>query len=287
MFERFRGVRDPGACAPVSDTQMRAVLATNLTSWVIVSIAVIIFAIIVFAIVPTAIDKDGKLSFLEVKDRLQILQLLVTALLPLFGTWVGTVLAHYYSREAYQTAADAARLQSQGGVSTLRVFDRMVPLAKLKFASLDANQELGALPAGKIQAVFDQKLDSGQNVPRAPVLDAGGRFKAIIHDTTWLEMRERYRAKEKEAERDGDIKPDLPLSELLKLDRQPSKETFEAYVQRTIAYVGVGDLLATAVARKRAVAECDDLAVTSSGTEGNPVVGWLGQDELRAAAAET
>ena len=36
-------------------------------------------------------------------------QLLLSALLPLFGTWVGTILAFYYTKESYQAASQGYR----------------------------------------------------------------------------------------------------------------------------------------------------------------------------------
>src|SRR5690349_2815381 len=42
-------------------------------------------------------------------DRLETSQMVFTSVLPLFGTWVGTVLAFYFARENLQSATESTQ----------------------------------------------------------------------------------------------------------------------------------------------------------------------------------
>lgn len=54
-----------------------------------------------------------------------------TAVLPVFATWVGTVIAFYFSNESFRQAATAAREAAQGLRPHERVSDRMIEFDKI------------------------------------------------------------------------------------------------------------------------------------------------------------
>lgn len=87
--------------------QTRSQLALKLAAWIMSAIGVLIAIGFFLLLIPTT--TNGKVGPLSMDDRIKLLQTLLTALLPLFGAWLGTVLTHYYSREAYELASRQAR----------------------------------------------------------------------------------------------------------------------------------------------------------------------------------
>src|SRR2546427_1451912 len=65
------------------------------------------------------------------KDRPEMARLVFASVLPLFGTWVGTVLAFYFARENLQAATDSTiRLAGREEPST-PVSEVMIPKAQI------------------------------------------------------------------------------------------------------------------------------------------------------------
>src|SRR5271169_1065335 len=89
------------------------------------TIALVILACLI--VLGAALSRDA----VTFKDTTQ---LLLSSLLPLFGTWVGTVLAFYFSKENFETASqgtlDVVRSVSQRLIST-KVVDAMMPRARM------------------------------------------------------------------------------------------------------------------------------------------------------------
>lgn len=81
---------DPASVADTRAGEFRAKLGTRLVLWS--TIALVLLAVVIM--VGAFLTKDP--------DRiLNTAQLLLSSLLPLFATWVGTVLAFYYTKENY------------------------------------------------------------------------------------------------------------------------------------------------------------------------------------------
>jgi hypothetical protein len=95
---------------------------------------------VAFAIVALALNND-------VKEAFSIIQYVFGALLPLWGTWIGTVLAYYYSKANFESANNSVRqmvdkLTSEKKLESVKAVDVMIPLDKLIYQEMKAGETL-------------------------------------------------------------------------------------------------------------------------------------------------
>lgn len=104
----------------------------------------------------------------DVNDRAQNI---FNAVLPLFGTWVGTVLAYYFSRENFMAASDSTQ-QLVGALDerlrSTRVSDVMI---KTIFSRNDLN--------AKAEEVLEELAD--KNFKRVLILQPSGALEALLY----------------------------------------------------------------------------------------------------------
>ena len=102
--------------------------------------------------------------------------------LPLFGTWVGTVLAYYFSRSNFATAAIAYKQLATG--------DAMLVGTPATAAMIDKGKIIGLVTilSGKSEVDINLKaqfLDAlHPPVSRVPVIDSTGAVKYILYENT-------------------------------------------------------------------------------------------------------
>ena len=76
------------------------VIGSKITKFVLWGTAIIGLTGIVFAFIAIRSDVTDD----KVKQAFSIVQYIFGALLPLWGTWIGTILAYYYSKENFESA---------------------------------------------------------------------------------------------------------------------------------------------------------------------------------------
>ena len=80
-------------------------------------------------------------------DKLEtILPGIFTTVLPVFATWVGTVLAFYYTNESYRQAAESTRQLMQPVQNDGPITDRMIPYEKIAKIELPLTPVAGQPP---------------------------------------------------------------------------------------------------------------------------------------------
>lgn len=104
------------------------------------------------------------------------------ALLPMIGTWVGTVLAFYFTNDSFQTASNQTRLTladaREARLRQIPVREAMVPIAKV--AAIEADQP------DWTDVFFDTEVIDllNKKVGRIPILGKGrGRVHGVVHDS--------------------------------------------------------------------------------------------------------
>ena len=230
----------------------RAAIARGIV--IVGSVALFLLAIVV--IVATAIFNPTNLGTTT--------QTLFSALLPLVGTWVGTILAYYFSRENFQTA-------SRTFLDTVK---ELTPIEKLgKIPVKDAMLKIGAIKAVKMkagQSEKDIKLEELKKlldgvVTRIPVLDDKGAVRYVIHQS----MLYKFIAEESCAKKTAFQFAAVTLEDFLNF------EQMKDYVSRTRAFVAADQTLADAKVQMEAVPGSQDVFVTEHGKPDEPVLGWL------------
>jgi hypothetical protein len=147
------------------------------------TITVSISSILILAVVIVFQDDDPG------TDPMDVFNILV----PVFASWVGTVLAYYFGRENFQTANEQTRetnrqvltmaQQAQPQGATKVVSEVMKALADIDITRIPAGGE-GSVPLSQILGKFRPKIN------RMPVLDPTGKPKYTVtrgdqYSPTW------------------------------------------------------------------------------------------------------
>ena len=117
-------------------------------------------------------------------------RLVFTSVLPVLGTWVGTVLAFYFARENLEAATKSA-LDLTGRETETPVTKVMIPEADFVTLDLAADQK-----ASRRQAHRRAREDAGESSAVAARADPrrGGAVLCVIHDSTLTAYAESQRA---------------------------------------------------------------------------------------------
>jgi hypothetical protein len=187
---------------------------------------------------------------------------IMAMVLPMIGTWVGTVLAFYFGREQLEAAtrsvtAIANQLTPDQKLQSLRVTDKMIPRADMHVVLEDAaNLKL-------VKALQD--LQSSGKGSRLPILTPDGKPALVVHRST-IDGLIANRAMK------GATQDQLNALTLADLVTDPQ---FQRLVQNTVAIIPDTATLSQAKQAMDAVPHCQDAFVTHDGSTNNPVLGWV------------
>lgn len=207
---------------------------------------------------------------LAAKDSTEFMdasQSVFNALLPLFGTWVGTVTAYYFSKENFQAAN-----QSVENMVRLTVDQR---LAKLMVADhmMKRDQMVGVvLEAGKDDATITLELlrsKLGGAITRIPVFEADGRIKYIVHQSLLYKFIVDHTV----------VKKGGPGMDKLTLKDLAADAEVGAFI-RALSFVPLDATVGKAKSEMERKAQCQDVLVTQTGKAEEPVKGWLSNVEI-------
>lgn len=175
------------------------------------------------------------------------------AVLPLFGTWVGTVLAYYFSRENFAAASDSTqqlvRDLKEERLNSTQVADVMV---KTIFSESNLNT--------KVKDVLKQLANTKHK--RLLILKNSGALEALL-DKEGIFL---YLLGLSESER-----LDKTLGDLLK-DKPDLKQT--------PAYISEDKTLAEAKSAMEKIQNCKVILVTKTGKASDPVIGLLTNTDI-------
>lgn len=198
----------------------------------------------------------------------------LTAVLPLIGTWVGTVLAFYFGERNFNAAANAAAKVARAERerdNSLSVKEKMIGVDKIApvVAKTDDKGEFD-LGTVTLQAIRD--LMKEKRIFRVPVMDGSKRVSCVVHSdplNEYLLVNERA----------GESKKAEPtLSDLL------SHEIGKGRILGKLAFVPETATMGEAKAAMQATVGCQDVFVTKSGGTKDPIIGWLTNNEIQRFA---
>jgi hypothetical protein len=186
------------------------------------------------------------------------------ALIPLFGTWVGTVIAFYFSRENFSAAAQSTReLIQQFGDERLR----QIPVDRVWTSA--ATIEKITLGQGETDANVEVRRIRGllsDRVTRVPIFEQTGAAKYVIHQSMIFKFI---------ADNDGvttigagAAQREATLADFIAVPDLRAMITKLAFCPRNAT-------LADAKSRMEAIGGCQDTFVTATGQRTEPVLGWI------------
>ena len=188
-------------------------------------------------------------------------------LVPLLGTWVGTVLAYYFSGENFERANQSvSKLVAQVTEERLRsllVKDVMITKNAMTFVQLHPGDD-----GSKVDLKTDVIDKLKDPVTRIPVFDDKGLAKYIIHQSLIFKYVALKTIDLASTNQSFDVH-NQTLKHFLDYDGMRD------LVSKTFAFVPLDGTLADAKKAMDGRQQCQDVFVTDSGTETEPVRGWL------------
>ncbi|MGC2400144.1 MAG: hypothetical protein WA510_10195 [Acidobacteriaceae bacterium] len=187
---------------------------------------------------------------------------ILATILPMIGTWVGTVLAFYFGKEQLEAATRsvtsiARQLTPDEKLGSIGVTEKMIPRA----AAYMLDQPPGTIRLFAAVASLDRERKGN----RLPVLKPDGQPLWIIHRSTI----DRFIAK---AASDGKSPAEL---QALTLENLLSDPEFKSRLDTSFAVVAQTATLADAKQAMDSMPYCQDVFVTRGGGRTEPVVGWI------------
>jgi len=187
---------------------------------------------------------------------------ILTMVLPMVGTWVGTVLAFYFGKEQLEAAtrsvtAIARELTPEEKLRSIKVTDKMIPRAE----AFVITTEPGDL---KLLDALDN-LGKQKKGNRLPIFTVTGQARYVVHRSTI----DRFIAKKAASGMSTEQLKALTMADLLKDDE------FGKNLQKTFAVVSKSGTLADAKKAMESLGWCQDVFVTEAGTSAETVLGWV------------
>lgn len=191
-----------------------------------------------------------------------------TAIIGLVGTWVGTVLAFYFSKENFDAASASTQklvdsITTKDKLSTTKASSAMIPLSKIKYFTLEKEPK-----EYKLTEILSGYL---KMVNRLPILNTDGNIYGIVHKSLIVEYITEQAIK--------DTKPkDLTLEHLIN-DSHYTEKILKGFssVKEDESLITVKLLM-----EKFSVRDiiCSDIFVTVDGTLKTKVIGWITNSEI-------
>jgi hypothetical protein len=235
--------------APIEDTSRR---------WLTYAVVVISIAGVIGLSIVVLLSKQT--------GNLDTAKFVFSAVLPLLATWVGTILAYYFSKEnfmaATQSVTELARtVTSAEKLKAIPVKDKMRPLAMIAYEQVKPGDEDG-------KSLTDL-LKKYANLERIPILDSSLSIRFLIYKS----MIDKYLSRIAQgvaALPAGKSATTLTLKDLL--DSDPSlKFLFE----NSFGFVALSATLADAKRVMDQIDKCSDVFVTQNGTKSEAIIGWI------------
>jgi hypothetical protein len=190
-------------------------------------------------------------------SRAETSRLVFSSVLPLLGTWVGTVLAFYFARENLQAATESTlRLAGRAEEAKL-VADSMIREADFIAYDLGTSEEPGAVRLSVLHAKMREITPPSR---RLPIRNATGAVLYVLHDSTLTAYAESVAETTTTLTR--------TLGDLVE------SADFRALVT-AVGYVPEKATIADARTVMSSIENCNDVFVTATGKRDERAIGWL------------
>ncbi|WDP90272.1 MAG: hypothetical protein HUN04_11425 [Desulfobacter sp.] len=227
---------------------------SDIARWVIMGSTAII-VVLALALILTSADKGGAA------------EKIFTMVIPMLGTWVGTVLAYYFSGENFDKASESMNQMVEhmkdARLGRVKAEDVMIPCDAMQVVILGPEEDGGTVNLSK-----DMLSLLTPKVTRIPIITGDGRIRYIIHQS----MLYKFITEKSIAACGGDETFDI---ESLTLKDFLEFNTMESEVGNSFDCIPSGATLADAKAKMEALPGCQDVFITEDGTKAKPVLGWL------------
>jgi CBS domain-containing protein len=137
--------------------------------------------LVLLAVVVGYVARTHYLQTTDLAAATALVEKFLFALLPMIGTWVGTVLAFYFTNDSFQTASNQTRLTlsdaREARLRQISVREAMVPISKVQAIEADEAEWPNVYFDTDVIDLINKKFS------RVPFLSKGrGRVLGIVHD---------------------------------------------------------------------------------------------------------
>lgn len=208
------------------------------------------------------------------RDATTAAQNVFNTILPVLASWVGTVLAFYFSSASQERTSDSLdrAIKQAGGadVSGTLVSEKMIPVLQITELQDLAETPPEKIPLSNLQDVFNtKKLRNGAAITRLLFVE-NGVFKYVLHRSTLNAFLVNLQAAQDAGPR--------TIADMLK-DQNVLNQ-----ISKLVVFVSASATLADAKAALDKVTGAQDIIVTGSGNSTDPMLGWLSNVDLTKAA---
>jgi hypothetical protein len=184
-------------------------------------------------------------------------------ILPVFASWVGTVLAFYYGRENFESANQEVRKMVQQLTPEQRskelVSKHMRPLLSMAYFQILKGKSDADYKLSELRTKF------GGNITRLPIIDADKKPKYMIHESS--------------------------LNKYTKAGGQDT-DTLETFINNQKAegieygfnkgFIVVSEQVTLGAAKRKMedTPTCQDIFITKEGSKSEPLSGWISDKRM-------
>lgn len=258
----------PEARREIAETRAR--LSLHVVYWAGGGIAAMAgLAIVSAALVEACVKGDATEGI-----TVETIRMVFTSVLPLLGTWVGTVLAFYFTKEGLETASRTTLAAVRSGLEKLEqtpIRDKMIATSAITALRLGNEQNPMQATYGTIDGLFAKTIPgTSRPITRLPVIDATEKAVAIIHDSAWTALQNVCLKAGVKLEAATTLQAMVDAAKTAK-----AATDYETLILKSFAFVAVGGTFADAKRQMEASVGAQDVFVTATGAAGEPVLGWL------------
>jgi hypothetical protein len=205
---------------------------------------------------------------LRLPDEKEGLDFIGKSLLPLWGTWIGTVLAFYFGKENFESASKSYQetiksLTTEEKFAKILAKDVMIPYNQIE--KLEFEKDMGK----KVSEILG--LNNFKIYFRYAIFDTNHVLKHLIHKSTIYQ----YVTEMVEKSKGSKTGLDNTLQEFIDEISNSPDEKKRKDLLRASSFVSNKATLLDAKAAMDAVTECQNVFITENGNEAEPVLGLI------------
>ncbi len=230
----------------------------------------------VIALVVTAVTILGSIAlgvvgiifaFNNEKNQTENLQYVFGALLPLWGTWLGIILAYYFSKENFETASKNTQqildkvITAQDKLKSIQAWDVMIPFKDMIVYTMEEDS------LGKVKLERIRELLIKRDKMRLPIINNKRQLLAVIHKSTI----DHFIA-------DQCFKFNISEEEFDKMDIEQAMQKdgyFKKVITSSHGFISKDRCLLEAQREMERIELCNDIFITDSGNKSEPILGWI------------
>jgi len=191
----------------------------------------------------------------------------MAAVVPLFASWVATVLAYYFARENLRSATDSvASLISTNAAQLDGVSAKSKMIERTRIVTL-SDQFKSALVTTTLKDIMDF-LDQ-RGVGRSPIFNPSGAVVQMLHTSAINDFIRKQVDPAKPAAPGAKPVDQLTFTDLI------ADPQIKRLLESSFDVIAEVATLADAKAKMNATPDCEDVFVTKTGARGEVVLGWI------------